>query len=74
MPFRIRARSKNKDLSEADKQKRQTNLTALRQARDVLRTSTGTPPGVLTEIDQQIALIEAELYPGPAQVVAQPAP
>jgi hypothetical protein len=69
MPFRIRARSRNKDLSEADKQKRQTNLTALRQARDVLRTSTGTPLGVLAEIDQQIARIEAELYPGPAELV-----
>jgi hypothetical protein len=64
MPFRIRGRSKNAHLSELERQKKQTSLTALRQARDVLQTSPGTPPVVLAEIDQQIAQIEAQLYPG----------
>jgi hypothetical protein len=63
MPFRIRGRSKNEHLSEAERQKKQTKLTALRQARDVLQTSPGTPLAVLSEIDQQITQLEEELYP-----------
>jgi hypothetical protein len=64
MPFRIRGRSKNEHLSEPERQKKQANLTSLRQARDVLQTSPGTPAAVLAEIDQQIAQLEQELYPG----------
>lgn len=63
-PFRIRGRSKNQQLSESEKQKKQTLLTMLRQSRDVFRVAPGTPASVLADFDDQIAQLEAELYPG----------
>ena len=69
MPFRIRARSRNDHLSEPESQKKQANLTALRQARDMMQASPGIPAAALAEIDQRIAQLVAELYPStPAEL------